>query len=87
MICPKCSDADKTSKLRQEVKDTSISFGDAPADVFYDEEGRLHQHESTEIQTVWVCCNKHRVRRIFRTACAVEGCSHEGKDEVTALDP
>jgi hypothetical protein len=65
MICEQCKLEGKTSTIQ--VGPTSSTCVYSPA--FYDERGRLHQHDANSHTTQYVCSNGHHFSKTERYTC------------------
>lgn len=80
IVCPHCEAQGKKSTAWKE----SAMYGVSAVDVFTDDKGQQHAHDSVEIEEEWACTNDHAfsVYRLVDT-CPVEGCPYgEGSSRI-----
>ena len=65
MVCPKCKDEGKTSKVFDEGAMTTLMY----CEPYYDENGIYHNHDYNTVTYYYRCSNGHHIREKGHKKC------------------
>lgn len=72
IACPHCEAQGKKSTAWKE----SAVYGVSAVDVFTDDKGQQHEHDSIEVEEEWACTNDHDFSVHRLDTCPVEDCDY-----------